>query len=193
MVVNGSSSGSYGDASSRGRKSVCSMCDASSDNSRNGGSGNNSGKSTPCSFTEYSDSNLSEMENLNKKIRVLQTRMERHQRWVDRLNHPEVKGLFEKSDRDVNSLTPEQRLARRWYEVHCMYNYERFQEFIIIYGYTDAVDDQINRFRSSMKRAYDRIDMHNQRIQAILAEEQNAGASQSQNNSVNNNNNNNNN
>jgi TolA-binding protein len=113
MVVNGSSSGSYGDASSTGRKSVCSMNDASSNHSGNGGSDNNSGKSTPCSFTEYSDSNLSEMENLNKKIRVLQARIERHEQSIHCLNRQEVRALFEKSDRDINSLTSEQFLSRR--------------------------------------------------------------------------------
>jgi ABC-type Fe2+-enterobactin transport system substrate-binding protein len=73
-----------------------------------------------------------------------------------------------------------------------MYSYIRFQDFKNIHGYSAAADDQINRFRSSIKRASDRIDMHNQRIQAILAEEQNAGTAQSQNNSANNSDNNNN-
>ena len=74
-----------------------------------------------------------------------------------------------------------------------MYDLSRFYRIRNILGYNAAVDDQINRLMSSMKRASDRIDMHNQRIQAILAEEQNAETSQSQDNSVNNGDNNNNN
>ena len=189
MMVSGPSPGSYGDISSTGRKNVCSMNDANSDNSDNG----DSGKSTPCSFTEYSDANLSEMENLNKKIKFLQDRIEQHDCLIRRLNEPRVRALFDKTDRDPNSLTSWERMSRRWIEAHAMYDLSRFYRIRNILGYNAAVDDQINRLMSSMKRASDRIDMHNQRIQAILAEEQNAETSQSQDNSVNNGDNNNNN
>ena len=49
------------------------------------------------------------------------------------------------------------------------------------YGYSAAVDSKINRAMSSIRRASIRIDMHNQRIQTILAE-----ASQNQDNSADN-------
>jgi hypothetical protein len=61
----------YGDASSIGRKSVCSMNDASSNNSGNGDSGN----SSPRSFSEYSDGNTSETEVLYNKIEQLEGRV----------------------------------------------------------------------------------------------------------------------
>jgi len=108
-MVSGPSPGSYGDISSTGRKNVCSMNDANSDNSDNG----DSGKSTPCSFTEYSDANLSEMENLNKKIKFLQDRIEQHDCLIRRLNEPRVRALFDKTDRDPNSLTSWERMSRR--------------------------------------------------------------------------------
>ena len=68
---------SYGDISSTGRKNVCSMNDNS--DISNHGSGD-SGNSTPCSFTEYTNPNLSEVENLNRKIDSLQWRIQ----WFNR-------------------------------------------------------------------------------------------------------------
>jgi hypothetical protein len=92
IVIN--SSRSYGDISSIGRKNVCSM-----DNNNSNGS---SGRSTPRSFREYPNPYLSETENLNTSIRVLQRRIQEHNRIIRLLNDPEIRAIANRSDRNIN-------------------------------------------------------------------------------------------
>jgi hypothetical protein len=168
---------SYGDISSTGRKNVCSMNDNS--DISNHGSGD-SGNSTPCSFTEYTNPNLSEVENLNRKIDSLQWRIQ----WFNRsvLRWTEVRDIADKLDRSI-PLTHEE--WSKWLSAMQVMNYARaglqFDYIRRTYGYSAAVDSKINRAMSSIRRASIRIDMHNQRIQTILAE-----ASQNQDNSADN-------
>jgi hypothetical protein len=63
----GPSSGSYGDASSIGRKNVCSMDNASDSTSNTNNSTSDSGLYEYSS--EESDSQLSRMQNIDNKIR----------------------------------------------------------------------------------------------------------------------------
>jgi hypothetical protein len=58
------------------------------------------------------------------------------------------------------------------------------------YGYIEAIEIITNMHMNSIRRASAVIDRHNQRIQAIVLEQQNAATSQNQDNSANSNNNN---
>jgi hypothetical protein len=59
------------------------------------------------------------------------------------------------------------------------------------YGYNEAIDIITNMHMNSIRRASAVIDSHNQRIQAIVLEQQNAATSQNQDNNANSNDNNN--
>jgi hypothetical protein len=76
MKITGSSFEYYGDRSSINRKNVCSMNDSDYSNF----SSNDSGNSTPCSITDHTNSNLSEIENLNREIDLLRLIIQRRNR-----------------------------------------------------------------------------------------------------------------
>jgi hypothetical protein len=196
MAVDPPSFGSYGDASSIGHKNVCSMDDNSNSNSDNG----SSGRSTPCSFIEVSDPNLSEIENLNKKIEVLQRRIQEHDRLTRRFNDPEIRAIASRADRNINLdiwqywiLVPWQYWRIRSVELNSVRFLHQYYYIRNIYGYNAALDDQVNKCMISIRRASAVIDRHNQRIQVLIAENQNIATSQSQDNSANSSNNDNNN
>jgi hypothetical protein len=61
-----------------------------------------------------------------------------------------------------------------------------FNNYRNLYGHSAALDNEINKNLNSIRQCNARINMHNQRLQVLLAEKQNAGTSHSQNNSGNN-------
>ena len=181
----GSSSRSYGDASSIGRKSVYSMNDASSNNSGNGDSGN----SSPRSFTEYSESNrnnLTEIENLDNMIAQLELRVWALESNIRHLNDPTVRAVFNKVDHNLPVRVREFEIF--WSTVRSIEQHHRaqFNNYRNLYGYNAALDNEVNKSLNSIRQCNPRLDMHNRRLQVLLAEEQNTGTSQSQNNSANN-------
>jgi hypothetical protein len=104
MVVGPPSSGYYGDVSSIGRKTVCSMDSASSSNTNN----SNSDSGINQYSTDQSDPNLSRTENLNNKIRDFDNRIRELQGRVIRLdiltrhlNDPEIRAIADKMDRNI--------------------------------------------------------------------------------------------
>jgi hypothetical protein len=105
IVINGSSSRSYGDISLIGRKSVCSMDNANNNTNNTESSSNNSngssGRSTPCSFREYPSRYLSETENLNNSIGDLQRRIQQHNQLIRLLNDSEIRAIAIRSDRNI--------------------------------------------------------------------------------------------
>lgn len=90
MVPMGPNSGSYGDISSISRKSVYSMNNNSSDSSSANSSTDRSG-SRPLSDTNIFDGNETEMERLNVKIDMLESRNQRFHIIIGFLNSPEIR------------------------------------------------------------------------------------------------------
>jgi len=111
----GPSSGSYGDASSIGRKNVYSMDNASSSDSTS----NTDFSTSDSSLSEYSgeesDSQLSRIQNINNKIRGLENRTRELEIRIQRLhfltsclNDSELRVIADKVDNNVQ-LTTEER------------------------------------------------------------------------------------
>jgi hypothetical protein len=166
MKITGSSFEFYGDRSSMGRKNVCSMNDSDYSNF----SSNDSGNSTPCSILDHTNPNLSEVENLNREIELLRLIIQRRNRnlcaWVG------VRPLADKIDRDLPLTWREQE---RWnLAMHSLHHgtwfWPRISHILRNHGNSGVVESQIHKCMGSIRRASIRIDMHNQRIQTILAE-----------------------
>ena len=104
MVPMGPNSGSYGDISSIGRKSVYSMNNNSSDSSSDNSSSDRSG-SRPLSDTVLFDGNETEMERLNVKIDILESHIQRFHGIIGFLNSPEIRFIANKIDHNRYSLT----------------------------------------------------------------------------------------
>jgi hypothetical protein len=179
MVI-GPSSGSYGDASSIGRKNVCSMDSASGTN--NAGSSNTSNANNTSSAnnttsdrgsTGESDSGEeSETEMYGNKIRRLQTKIQDFRLSIQRLNDPVIRAIANKMDRNI-PLTSEE--SETWYStinshVHLI---RVFRYDYIHLGYNNALDLAVTVTQNRIIRLDNVIYRYNQTILEIIAERQN--------------------
>lgn len=166
----------------------------SSGRSDSGSGGGRSRSSTPNSYIESWSTTKSVIENIRYNIRMLELSLLGKNQRICNLNESRVRALFEKSDRGgLTSQELRERVHIEMNNIESVEQYRKYRDDVFNRGYVTALDNQINRMRASMKIRSDIIDMYNRRIQAILAEQQNAETSKSQGNSANNGNSNNNN
>lgn len=104
MAPMGPDSGSYRDISSIGRKSIYSMNNNSSDSSSDGSSTERSG-SRPLSDSYFFDGNETEMERLNVKIDMLESKIRRFHRIIGFLNSPQIRSIANKIDYNRSHFT----------------------------------------------------------------------------------------
>lgn len=175
MVI-GPSSRYYGDASSIGRKSVCSMNSASGTNnaesSSNTSNANNNTTSDRSSTGESDSGEESETEMYGNKIRRLQTRIQEFRLSIQRLNDPVIRAIANKMDRNI-PLTAQE--SETWYSTintH-VHNIRVFRYDYIHLGYNNALDLAVGVTRNRIIRVDNVIYRYNQTILEIIAERQN--------------------
>lgn len=182
MVVGPPSSGYYGDVSSIGRKTVCSMDSASSSNTNN----SNSDSGINQYSTDQSDPNLSRTENLNNKIRDFDNRIRELQGRVIRLdiltrhlNDPEIRAIADKMDRNI-LLNSDERW--KWYStLNSRIRFAtRFREACLNESHNNALNDEVHRNMSSMSRCHNKIYVYYHRMQNCITEKLDIEDSQNQ-------------
>ena len=197
MVLMDHNSGSYGDISSIGRKSVYSMNNNSSDSSSDSSSSSRSSSSRPLTDAFLFDGNETEMERLNVKIDILESRIQRFSGIIGFLNSPEIRSIASKIDynrynpTNMIPLTTREQEWWNWVRFRSVRNPHSFDHFSFFYGSNSALDSEINRKMSYIHSSSHEIRQYRGRIQAIIAETQGNETSQNQGANANNSNNNN--
>lgn len=193
-ILMGPNSGSYGDINSISRKGVCSM---NNDSDNSGGNSDKGNGSTSATSSEpdsrfFFNGTETEIERLEAKIEQLEAKIHCWG-WVVRdLNDPETRSLANKLD---NHIPLQESEHERWNLIINLNvplrNRESFFFARDIYGNNEALNGEVNRRLSSVRRTNDKIGQYRQRIQTIITETENSQNSQNQGTNATNSNNNN--